>query len=159
MELKQNDMKVLEGLLQINGTDIYKEYGVFLCERKSGEFSNYEELLKPALTKGQTEVDFPERDGVELPSILNVTLQAKDIKLYFAICAPDNETYFTNFGNFFKFLRTGKNGWLTFDLPEINRTFKLHYEGSEDFEQLTPLKNGGVGSRFHLKFREPKPLY
>lgn len=152
-------MRVLEGLLLINGTDIYKEFGVFLCEKKQGEFSNYDELMKPATAKSQTEVDYLERDGVDLPSKLTVALQARDVKLYFAIYAEDEETYFTKFGNFFSFLRTGNNGWLTFDLQEMNRTYRMHYVGPEDFEQLTPLKEGGVGSRFHLKFREPKPLY
>lgn len=152
-------MKVLEGLLIINGTDIYKEFGVFLSEKKQGEFSNYEELMKPSSAKAQTEVDFPERDGVELPDSLTVALQARDVKLYFAIYAETPEAYFVNFGKFFSFLRLGDHGWLTLSLPEMNRTYRFHYEGAEDFEQLTPVNGGGVGSRFRLKFREPKPLY
>jgi len=152
-------MDILEGLLTINGTDIYKEYGVFLCEKKDDEFSNYEELMKPAVAKAQTEVDFPELDGVELPDSLTVALQARDVKLYFAIYAETPEAYFENIDKFFSFLRKGENGWLTLSLSEMDRTYRFHYVGYEDFEQLTPVKDGGVGSRFHLKFREPKPLY
>ena len=43
-------MKILEGLLTVNGVDIYKEYNVFLAEDSAGSHANYDELLKiPAM--------------------------------------------------------------------------------------------------------------
>lgn len=115
--------------------------------------------MKGSSAKEQTEVDFPDRDGVDLPDELSIQLQARDVTLYFCIWAKDAETYFVNYGKFFEMMRSGKNGWLDFDLPELNRTFRFHYKEPTDFEQLTPMDDGSVCSRFHLKFREPKPKY
>ena len=47
-------MKILEGLLTINGVDIYKEYNAFLAEDSAAGHSNYDELLKVPAMKAYT---------------------------------------------------------------------------------------------------------
>ena len=40
--------RILEGQVLINGTDIYKEYGVFLTEEKKGGRDNLNAILTPS---------------------------------------------------------------------------------------------------------------
>lgn len=152
-------MDITNGLLYINDKDAAKEWGVFLTEKKEGEWTNYEALLKPSATKELTAVDNPDEDGERLPAEIEVRLQARDVELYFCIWAATTKEYFVNYGRFFTALRTGKNGWLDMRLPEIERTFRLRYLGATETEMLTPIGDGGVCSRVRLKFREPTPLY
>lgn len=152
-------MEITKGLLYINDKDAAQEWGVFLTEKKEGEWINYEALLKPSTTKELTVVDNPDADGEELPEEIELHLQARDVELYFCLWAESAQAYFVNYGRFFTMLRTGKDGWLEVRLPEIDRTFRLRYLGATETEQLTPIGEGGVCSRMRLKFREPKPLY
>lgn len=151
-------MDITKGLLYINGTDAALEWGVFLTEKKEGEWSNYEALLRPSTVKELTVVDNPDEDGERLPDGIELHLQARDVELYFCIWAETVKEYFVNYGKFFAALKTGKNGWLEIRLPEIDRTFTFRYLGASETEQLTSME-GGVCSRMRLKFREPKPLY
>lgn len=144
--------------MKINGVDVWKVYGAFLTEKKAGEWTNYEELLRGSQCKEQAEVDFAERDGVELPASLDVRLQPRDVTLFFCLWAQDAASYFSRYDTFMRMLREGDGGWLRFSLKEIGRVFTFYYKGMADMEQLTPL-DGGVCNRFHLVFREPNPVY
>ena len=42
-------MEITKGLLYINDKDAAQEWGVFLTEKKEGEWTNYEALLKPSM--------------------------------------------------------------------------------------------------------------
>lgn len=152
-------MEITKGLLYINEKDAATEWGVFLTEKKAGEWTNYEALLKPSSTKELTVVDNPDADGEELPEEIELHLQARDVELYFCLWAETTAKYFVQWGNFFSTLVEGEKGWLKLRLPEIGRTFTLRYLGATETEQLTPLGEGGVCSRMRLKFREPKPQY
>lgn len=153
-------MRVLEGLLFINGIDVCREYGVFLTEAKEGEFSNYEELLRPSNAKPTVAVDYTDDNGERQPDLKEgVKLEARDLTLYFAIVGNTKAEYVAHHKAFFTLLRTGDKGWLTMQLPELERTFRLRYVALTDFEQLTPLADGSIGSRFRVKFREPQPQY
>ncbi len=44
-------MEALEGLVTINGTDIWKEYGAFLTEEKRGGRENLTAIMTPAKVK------------------------------------------------------------------------------------------------------------
>lgn len=122
-------MEITKGLLYINDKDAAQEWGVFLTEKKEGEWTNYEALLKPSTTKELTVVDNPDADGEELPEEIELHLQARDVELYFCLWAESAQAYFVNYGRFFTMLRTGKDGWLEVRLPEIDRTFRLRYLG------------------------------
>ena len=125
-------MEITKGLLYINDKDAAQEWGVFLTEKKEGEWTNYEALLKPSTTKELTVVDNPDADGEELPEEIELHLQARDVELYFCLWAESAQAYFVNYGRFFTMLRTGKAGWLEVRLPEIDRTFRLRYLGATD---------------------------
>lgn len=62
--------EIMEGLLLINGVDIWTEYGAWLAEEKEGETTNYSALLKPPAAKAQMAVSFREDDGEKLPEDL-----------------------------------------------------------------------------------------
>ena len=49
--------KILEGEVLINGTDIWKEYGVFLTEEKKGGRENLNAILAPSKAKDHVGVD------------------------------------------------------------------------------------------------------
>ena len=82
-------MDILKGLFYINGVDVYEEFGAFLSEDKQGGTANYSSLLKPPAVKTQKEVSVRERDGVDVPTTIVQTWQARDISLQFTIVADD----------------------------------------------------------------------
>ena len=55
--------KILGGLVLVNGTDIWKEYGVFLVEDKRGGMDNLTAILTPSKTKQDTAVNIREEQG------------------------------------------------------------------------------------------------
>ena len=55
--------KILGGLVLVNGTDIWKEYGVFLVEDKRGGMDNLTAILTPSKTKKDTAVNIREEQG------------------------------------------------------------------------------------------------
>ena len=55
--------KILEGQVLINGTDIYKEYGVFLTEEKKGGRDNLNAILAPSKAKDYVGVDIRGHNG------------------------------------------------------------------------------------------------
>ncbi|MGL4520797.1 MAG: hypothetical protein ACRCUJ_14305 [Phocaeicola sp.] len=147
-------MELLSGLLYINGIDVFERYGAYLTENREGEFSNYSALMKLPSTKPQTAVDFREEDGEKLPETLTVALEPRDVTLYFAISADSPLEFLTRYGEFARLLTSG---WLSFVLPELAKTYRFHYKECGDYEQLTPMDDGTVASRFKVKLREPKP--
>lgn len=148
--------KILEGLLFINDTDLYKAYGVFLTESKLGAHENYDALLKPPAMKAYTSVSFREQDGEKLPVILPIPrFEARDVTLYFALVADTQANWFAYYTVFFTLL---KSGWLNIRVPELDKTYRMYYKECSNYEQLTYLEDEAVyASRFKVKFREPKP--
>ena len=75
---------ILGGKALVNGTDIWKEYGVFLAEKRRGDRNNLKAILSPAKTKTHVAVDIREEDGEKYSAALDVKNQARDVKLCFA---------------------------------------------------------------------------
>ncbi|MDH8702366.1 hypothetical protein M2138_001728 [Dysgonomonadaceae bacterium PH5-43] len=147
-------MEILEGLLFINDTDVYLQYGAFLTEDSPGSFSNYSELLKPAKMKPYTAVDFREEDGEKLPDVLpDPAYEPRDVTLYFAILANTAAVFLSRYSAFLGLL---KSGWLNIRLPELNKTYRMYYRESSAYDQLTPI-DGKVAAKFKVIFREPVP--
>nr|DAJ24493.1 MAG TPA: hypothetical protein [Caudoviricetes sp.] len=151
-------MEILKGLLLVNGNDIYTEYGAFLSEENQGEHKNYSALFKLAKSKGQTGVNFPERNGRKYPAKIVTTLDERSVELRFSIEAYDTKDFLLKYSSFVEMLRTGDNGWLKFYFPEILKTYKFFYEDCTDWDQLTPFQ-GKVYASFKVKFKEPEPEY
>lgn len=146
----------LEGLLTINDSDPYRDFGAFLVEDKPGDRKNYSELLKPPAVKAQKEVSFRERDGVKVPSRIVQHWEARDVTLQFCIVAEDRAKFLERYSGFIDMLRRGDDGWLDFYLPELDRHFRMYYKEASDYRQLTDF-GGEVAGKFSVKFREPQP--
>lgn len=54
---------ILSGLVLVNGTDIWTEYGVFLVEDRRGGMENLTAILTPSKVKKDTAVDIREEHG------------------------------------------------------------------------------------------------
>lgn len=54
---------ILSGLVLVNGTDIWTEYGVFLVEERRGGMENLTAILTPSKAKKDTAVDIREEHG------------------------------------------------------------------------------------------------
>ena len=152
--------QVLTGLLLINGTDVYKEYGAFLAEKAKNGHENYDTLFAGAGTKEQVAVDIREEDGEKLPDELVVRFKPRDLTLYFAIHATGRAEFLQKRAAFLGFLRTGDKGWLTLQLTEVDATFKVYLKDvpSAEWEQLS-FADGSTAARFAITFREPKPSF
>ena len=61
---------ILEGQVLINGTDIWKEYGVFLTEEKRGGKDNQNAILAASKTKSHVGVDIRENNGKKYSEML-----------------------------------------------------------------------------------------
>lgn len=152
-------MKVLEGLLLINGIDVYKQYGAFLTEKENGGHENIDALFTPSGLKEQTAVDIREEDGEKLPDELIVKFKPRDVTLKFAISAANRSDFLIKWSSFRSFLKEGENGWLTFHFPEIDMDFRFYLKDfPAGYEQLS-FSNDGCVSRFPVTFREPKPKF
>ena len=84
-------METLEGLVIINGTDIWKEYGVFLTEEKKGGRENLTAIMAPAKAKTHVGVNIREHDGVKYSADLKPRSDERDVTLHFALFAPDRK--------------------------------------------------------------------
>lgn len=62
--------EILSGQVLVNGTDIWKEYGVFLTEDKKGDMANLTAILTPSKTKDETAVNIREEDGEKYSDVL-----------------------------------------------------------------------------------------
>lgn len=147
---------IMEGLLMVNGRDVWKEYGAWLAEEKEGESRNYSALLKVPAVKGHTAVNFRERDGEELPEELKQRWEPRDVQLRFAISAGNEVEFMERRNAFVSFLKEGDRGWLRVEVPELGRTYRMHYADCSDYEHLRGA-GGEVAGVFTVKLREPKP--
>lgn len=149
---------ILEGLVLVNGTDIWTRYGVFLTEKKKGGRENLKAILKPSKVKAHTAVDIREENGRKYSSKLVVANDEREVTLYFALFANTRTEWLTRYREFIQFLKQGKDGWLEFYFTELNLTLRMYYMDSTEYEPLTCLwKEGKHASRFKVKFKEPDP--
>lgn len=149
---------ILGGKVLINGTDIWKEYGVFLVEKKRGDRNNLKAIMAPSKTKTHVAVDIREEDGEKYSSVLDVKNQARDVRLYFALYAETREEWLSQYRRFIAMLKQGDEGWLDINFPDLDLTLHVFYKESSDYEPLTYLWQAGIqASRFYVTFREPKP--
>lgn len=152
-------MEVLEGKTLVNGTDIWKEFGAFLAEKKRNGRDNLKAILAPAKTKSHVAVDIREEDGEKYSSVLDVRNQARDVKLTFALYADTREAWLSQYRAFIAFLKQGDEGWLDIRFPDLDLTLRVFYKDGSDYEPLTYLwRAGKQASRFSVTFREPKPV-
>ena len=151
--------KILEGEVLINGTDIWKEYGVFLTEEKKGGRENLNAILAPSKAKDHVGVDFREHDGKKYSCVLTPANTERDVTLHFAQYAATREEWLKKYIAFIRFLKTGKDGWLTITFKGLGLTLKVFYLESSTYRSLTYLWQEGVqASSYRVKFREPEPI-
>ena len=151
-------MDVLAGLLIINEIDVYTQFGAYLAEEKEGDNYNYSALLKPPSTKPHVSVNIRENDGEKLPAKLLPKWEPRDITLRFAIVAADASQFLIRYSGFLNFLKSGTDGWLSVNLPELNKTFRFYYKDSGQYSQLADFSGGEVAAMFLVTFREPNPI-
>lgn len=151
--------KILSGLVQINGADIWTEYGVFLVEDTRGGMDNLTEILTPSKTKGDTAVAFREENGEKYGDVLTAKNEARDISLHFALYAETQALWMKRYVAFVNFCKDGENGWLDIELTQMDMTLHVKYTECTNFTPLTYLWKEGVhAGKFRLKFREPVPI-
>lgn len=149
----------MSGLVLVNGTDIWTAYGAFLAEEKRGGMTNLTAIFTPSETKEHTAVDIREEDGEKHASALTVANSARDVELCFALYAKTQTEWLTNYMAFIKFLKAGKDGWLTFHFTQLDVTMKVYYKKTGRYTPLTYLWKEGVhAARFKVTFREPEPI-
>lgn len=149
---------ILGGKVLVNGTDIWKEYGAFLVEKKRGDRNNLKAIMAPSKTKSHVAVDIREEDGEKYSSVLDVRNQARDVKLMFALYADTREAWLSQYRSFIAFLKQGDDGWLDIRFPDLDLTLHVFYKDGSDYEPLTYLWQAGKqASRFYVTFREPAP--
>lgn len=149
---------IMEGLLLINGVDVWTEYGAWLAEDKEGETTNYSALQKPPAVKPQVAVNIREEDGEKLPEDLMQRWEPRDVTLKFAIAAESRAAFNTRRDSFISFLKKGLKGWLEISVPELDRTFRMYYRDCGSYTHLEDM-GGSVAGMFSVKFREPKPEF
>lgn len=157
--MKQAMAHILEGQVLVNGTDIWKEYGVFLTEDKKGGRDNLNAILAPSKTKTHTGVDIREENGKKYSSSLTVVNQEREVTLYFAQYAKTRTEWLSQYMAFIQFLKTGERGWLNVRFPSLNLTLRMFYLSSPKLSSLTCLwKDGVQAGRYKVTFKEPKPV-
>lgn len=150
---------ILEGQVLVNGTDIWKEYGVFLTEDKKGGRENLNAILAPSKTKTHVGVDIREKDGKKYSSVLTVSNQEREVTLHFAQYAKTRTEWLSQYQAFIKFLKKGDNGWLLISFPSLSLTLRAYYVTSTNFSSLTYLWADGVqAGRYKVTFKEPVPI-
>lgn len=153
-------MEALEGLVTINGTDIWKEFGAFLTEEKKGGRENLTAIMTPSKVKSHVGVNIRERDGTRYSARLDVRNEERDVTLHFAIFAASVDEWVERYRAFITLLKEGKDGWLTFRFRQLNLTMRMFYVSSSGYKPLTYLWNQGVqASRFKVTFKEPEPTF
>lgn len=150
--------KILEGKVLINGTDIWKEYGVFLTEEKPGGRDNQTALMTPAKAKSHVGVNIREENGVKYSDRLTVSNEEREITLHFALFAKSRREWLSQYRRFIAFVKHGDGGWLDMEFPDLDLKIRAYYMESTNFKPLTYLSEEGVqASRFKVKFKEPEP--
>jgi len=154
-----NGMDILEGLVLVNDTDIWKEYGVFLTEEKQGGRENLTAIMTASKVKGHVPVDIREENGKKYSQELVVRNDERDVTLHFAQYAPTRAEWLQKYRLFIGFLKNGDHGWLNIRFPELDVTLRVFYVESSGYRPLTYLwKEGVQASRYKVKFREPAPI-
>lgn len=153
-------MEALEGLVTINGTDIWKEYGAFLTEEKKGGRENLTAIMTPAKAKSHVGVNIRENNGTKYSAKLDVKSEERDVTLHFAIFARTREEWLENYRAFITMLKQGRDGWLTFRFRQLNLTMRMFYVSCGSYNPLTSLWQGEIqASRFKVTFKEPEPTF
>lgn len=151
--------KILGGLVLVNGTDIWTEYGAFLVEEKRGDMDNLTAILTPSKTKEETSVSIREEDGEKYSDTLTVRNEPRDLELNFALYNKTQAGWMKKYFAFITMLKQGKEGWLDIELTQLGLTLHVRYTGCTKFKPLTYLWKEGVhASKFKVKFREPVPV-
>lgn len=127
---------IMNGLLYINGRDVWSDFGAWLTEEKEGDTKNYSALQKPPATKSHVAVSFREQDGEKLPEKLVQKWEPRDIALKFAVAAADKASFIARRDAFVSFLKEGTDGWLDMGVPELGRTYRVYYKDCSDYEHL-----------------------
>ena len=153
-------MEALEGLVTINGTDIWKEYGAFLTEEKKGGRENLTAIMTPAKAKSHVGVNIRENNGTKYSAKLDVKSEERDVTLHFAIFARTREEWLETYRAFITMLKQGRDGWLTFRFRQLNLTMRMFYVSCGSYKPLTSLWQGEIqASRFKVTFKEPEPTF
>lgn len=153
-------MQDLKGLLIINGTDVWTEFGAFLAEEKKGGRENLTAIMTPAKAKSHVGVNIREHNGTRYSAKLDTRSEERDVTLHFALFAGTKEEWIHNYTAFITFLKEGRDGWLQMRFPELDLTMRVFYVESPSYKPLTCLwKEGLQASRFKVKFREPEPTF
>jgi len=153
-------MMDLKGLLIINGTDVWTEFGAFLVEEKKGGRENLTAILTPAKAKSHVGVNIREHNGTNYSSKLDIKSEERDVTLHFAMFAKTKSEWLRNYAAFISFLKEGKDGWLQVRFPGLDLTMRMFYIDASSFKPLTYLwKEGVQASRFKVKFKEPEPSF
>lgn len=153
-------MRGLEGLVIINGIDIWTEFGAFLTEEKAGGRENLTAIMTPSKVKGHVGVNIREHDGTKYSDRLDVKNEERDVTLHFAIFAPSVQEWLSRYRAFITMLKQGADGWLSVDFPSIGLTMRMYYMSSTSYKPLTYLWREGVqASRFKVTFKEPEPSF
>lgn len=150
---------ILSGLVLVNGTDIWTEYGVFLVEDRRGGMENLTAILTPSKAKKDTAVDIREEDGEKYSAVLNPKNEARDVTLHFALYNKTQAGWMKQYFAFVNFLKQGKDGWLEIRFSQLDLQLRVKYADCTKFTPLTYLWREGVhAGKFRVKFREPKPI-
>lgn len=110
---------ILSGLVLVNGTDIWTEYGVFLVEDRRGGMENLTAILTPSKAKKDTAVDIREEHGEKYSAVLTPRNEARDVTLNFALFNRTKAGWMRQYFAFVNFLKQGKDGWLDISLPPV----------------------------------------
>lgn len=153
-------MRELDGLVTINGIDIWKEYGAFLTEEKKGGRENLTAIMTPSKVKSHVGVNIREHDGTKYSDKLDVKNEEREVTLHFAIFAPTVTEWQNRYRAFITMLKKGEDGWLTFKFPQLNLTMRMFYQSCPGYKPLTYIWSEGVqASRFKVTFKEPEPSF
>lgn len=151
--------KILGGLVLMNGTDIWKEYGAFLAEEKRGGMDNLTAILTPSKAKQDVAVNIRELHGEKYSSTLAPRNEARDVTLCFALYNKTQAGWLKSYFAFINFLKQGDGGWIDISLPQLDLMLHVKYSDSTKFTPLTYIWKEGVhAGRFKVKFREPVPV-
>lgn len=110
---------ILGGLVLVNGTDIWTEYGVFLVEDRRGGMENLSAILTPSKTKKETAVDIREEDGEKYSAVLTPRNEARDVTLHFALYNKTKAGWLKKYFAFINFLKKGRTGGLILRFPSL----------------------------------------
>lgn len=144
----------LTGLLTINGTDVWKEYGAFLGETEDGGHVNMDALLRVPKAKDITTVDFRERVGVELPQNPDVKLSSIERTLQFWLRGTSGADRLDKYQRIMTLITSG----MLAVAVKNYRTYNMVYQ---DMPADPSWYESYEGDRFYVlfsvKFLEPQP--